>query len=222
MLTLELVWTLTGLATLDALVTSTLYVVIVMLLTARRPAATSISYAFGALGSFFVLTMLLYFGSSYMAEMMNTFTFWVRSIVVFAAAGFFVYLGIKRFKSRPRHGMKLPGWVNPWTAFPFGILLMLMDIPFSFPMFLAVERLVELEITPQIASLTLFVYTLVSSLPTVLLIGVGLIFRRRAQNFLQRLLNRFTSGYAKASWRIAFIHFSLSAFCLSLLIVMIR
>lgn len=216
-----LVLTLTGYALLDALVTSTLFVVVVVLLTARRPIPTSIGYAVGALGSFFILTVALYMGASFMAELLETFTLWMRRVVLTAAAVFFTVMGVRRFTSRPRHQMKLPRWINPWTALPFGALMMLVDIPFSFPMFLAVERLAELGIGTGAATASLAAYTVVSSLPTVLIIALGILFGERARAFLQRLLDRFTTGYAEASLKIAAVHFALALGCLAVLTLVI-
>lgn len=56
MLSLGLLIGLAGLALLDAVVTSTIYVTVAILLLARRPGPTSIAYAVGQLGSFFLLT----------------------------------------------------------------------------------------------------------------------------------------------------------------------
>lgn len=221
MLDAGLLITLSGLALLDAVVTSTLYVVVAILLAARRPVSTSISYAIGQLGSFYLLTLVLYFGATFMAELLEVFTLWVRVVVLVGAAGFFIFLGVRRFKARPRHGIKLPAWVNPWTAFPFGIFLMIMDLPFAFPMFLAVERLVDLGIEASVATVTLAGYTLVSSLPTILLILVGITYGGRARDLLERLLRRFTTGFTNPSWKLAMVHFGLSATCLVLLVFML-
>ncbi|WP_295626609.1 GAP family protein [uncultured Corynebacterium sp.] len=207
-----------GLALMDALVTSTIYVTFAILVLARRPAVTSIAYALGQLGSFFVLTLLLYFGASYMAELLDSFTLWVRRVVLVAAAIYFAVLAVRRLKSRPRHGIHLPTWVNPWTAAPFGVMVMLVDLPFSFPMFLAVERLAETGVEPAGATLILAAYTLVSSIPTVLLIALGLVYRKRFRNFLWRLISRFDGGYTKPSWPAFFVHMSISMLCLVLLV----
>lgn len=217
MLDAGLLLTLSGLALLDAVVTSIIYVVIAILLAARRPVPTGVAYAVGSLGSFFLLTLMLYFGASFMADVMDTFTLWIRRLVLIGAAGFLIYLGIRRFKTRPRHGMKLPTWINPATAFPIGIATMLMDLPFSFPMFLAVERLVDINLDPGAATLILAAYTTVSSLPTILLILGGIVFGARARELLERLLHRATTGYSRASWRMALLFFALAAACLAVL-----
>lgn len=116
----ELLLSLSGLALLDAVVTSTLYAVVAILLAARKPASTSISYAIGQLGSFFLLTLVLYFGATFAADLMDGFTLWVRRMILVGVAAFFIFLGVRRFKARPRHGINLPPWVNPWTAFLSG------------------------------------------------------------------------------------------------------
>lgn len=98
---------------------------------------------------------------------------------------------------------------------------MIMDLPFAFPMFLAVERLVEFDIEASAAATTLAGYTLVSSLPMVLLILVGLTYRDRVRHLLERLLRRFTTGYTKPSWKIAAVYFGLSAIFMILLMFMV-
>lgn len=208
---------LSGLALLDAVVTSTIYITFAILLLARRPAATSLAYAFGQLTSFFLLTVLLYFGASFMADLLDVFTLWARRVVLFAAAVFFVVLAVRRLKARPRHGLHLPKWVNPWTAAPFGVMVMLMDLPFSFPMFLAVERLADTGVEVAGATAVLFGYTVVSSLPTVLLILVGLTFRARIRRPLERFAARISTGYTKPSWVMFTVHLSIAAVSLYLL-----
>lgn len=208
---------LTGLALLDAVVTSTIYITIALLVLARRPKSTSIAYALGQLTSFFVLTVLLYFGMSFMSGVVDTFTVWARRLILIAAAVFFAVLAVRRLKSRPRHGIWLPHWINPWTAAPFGVVVMLMDLPFSFPMFLAVERLSELDLTSANATLILLAYTFVSSLPTVLLIALGVVVGDRLRRKLERGLKRFTTGYTEPSVLFALLHLSVSLLSLYLL-----
>lgn len=202
---------LAGLALLDAVVTSTLYITIAIILLARRPIPTSISYAVGQLGSFFLLSLGLYFGSAFMAETLDSFTLWTRRLILVAAIIFFIVLGIRRFRSRPRHGLHLPTWVNPWTALPFGVVVMLFDLPFSFPMFLSVERLVDAGVGSETAVPILVAYTIVSSLPTVLLILVGIISGDRARQVLEKLVGRFSTGYTRPSRLIAGLHFTVAA-----------
>lgn len=210
MLSIGFLLGLAGLALLDAVVTSTVFFTLAILLFARRPASTSIAYAIGQLSSFFLLSVLLYLGASFMAEVMDTFTLWARRFVLVAAAVFFAILAIRRLKARPRKGLHLPDWVNPWTALPFGIVVMLVDLPFSFPMFLAVERLADTGIETAASVMILAGYTVVSSLPTVLLIIVGITFRQRVRALLQRLMTRFTTGYTKRSWLLFTLHMSIA------------
>lgn len=218
MLSLGLLLGLAGLALLDAVVTSTIYVTVAILLLARRPGPTSIAYAVGQLGSFFLLTLMLYFGSTYMAELLDSFTLWARRLILVAAAIFFVVLAIRRLRARPRHGLHLPRWINPWTALPFGVMLMLFDLPFSFPMLLAVERLVDTGVDAGSATWILAGYTVVSSLPTVLLILVGLTFRQRVRGFLERITHRFTTGYTSPSWLMFSLHMCIAALSLTMLL----
>lgn len=215
----DLALTLTGYALLDAVVTSTAVVTIVLVVAARRPRSTSASYAAGALGSFFVLTLGVYLGSEVMADVLSSFTLWIRRIALTLAAVFFATMGFKRLRPRQRKEILLPVWVNPWTALPFGALVMVTDIPFSFPMFLAVERLVDLSIETSAAVVIIAAYTLVSSLPTLAILSLGILHGERSRAILNRLLRRFTTGTAPASAAMATLHFTLAAVCAAIVFV---
>src|SRR5690625_1065017 len=74
----ELIATLVGLALVDSVNLSTIWVVLAILLLARRPAATSWTFAAGAFISFITATLAFYFVASAAASVLFGLTHWLR------------------------------------------------------------------------------------------------------------------------------------------------
>ena len=62
-MTITLFFTLLGLAAIDSINTSTIWLVILILLTARRPVATGWAYTAGAMSLFFIFAVFLFLGA---------------------------------------------------------------------------------------------------------------------------------------------------------------
>ncbi|WP_035702463.1 GAP family protein, partial [Glycomyces tenuis] len=173
---------LAGLAVLDSLNTSTMLAVAVIVLTARRPAATGWSYLAGAVLAFYLVAAALLLGAAAAEDALAEFTMWARRAIFAALALFLAWLGRRRLRTRPRRSaVRLPAWVNPWSAVGLGVLTTASDLPSAFPLFFAVSRLVDAPLgTAQNLSL-LAGYAVVYALPTlgVLAAGLGLKDRQR-------------------------------------------
>lgn len=208
---------LVGLALVDSVNTSTLFLAILILLTARRPASTAWAYATASIVSFFVFAVLLYFAAEAASELVTELALWMRRVIFTLGALFLIVLGIRRFKARKRHQMKLPRWVNLWTAIPVGVMATVGDLPNAFPLFLAVERLIQAPLdTPTVFGI-LVGYTAIYALPTLILLSIGLIFADRMRERLQRVYDRFATGYTTPSWKIATLYFAGAGICIALL-----
>lgn len=208
-----LVAALVGLAVVDSLNLSTIAVVILILLTVQRPVATGWVYALGAVVAFFGLTMLVYFGASFAGTLIEDLAAWMRRIIFLGFGVMFVVFGVRRFRTRERRGYPLLRWVNPLTAFPLGIVATLADLPNAFPMFFAVERLIDAEVSAPTAVAALAGYTLIYAVPTVLVLVLGILFKDRPRDRFREVYDRLTSGDVKASRRMAGLHFTLAAAC---------
>lgn len=221
-MSLGLLLTLIGLALVDSINVSTIWIVVVILLGARRPAATGWAYAVGAFITFLVFTFLLFFGLSAAETWLTELTLWLRRGLFAVMTIALVVLGTRRFKARPRKGYGLPSWVNAWTAFPLGLLATISDIPNAFPMFLAIERLVDAGIEPATAIPVLVGYTLIYALPTLAVLVLGLIYKDRLRDRLQALYTKYATGDTKPSWKIATMFFTGAAASLAILIFVIQ
>ncbi|PPG37455.1 GAP family protein [Pseudoclavibacter sp. RFBA6] len=221
MMSASLVWSLTGLALLDSINVSTIWVVVIILLAAKRPASTGWAYALGAFASFFAITLLLYFGATFAESMLADLTLWLRRILFTALAIFLLAIGIRKLKARPRKAFGLPSWVNAWTALPLGLLATLGDIPNAFPLFLAVERIIDAGIQPPIAVPLLAAYTAVYAFPTLVILILGLVLKDRVRGLLQRAYDRYATGETKPSWKLASLCFLGSAASVTTLIFII-
>ena len=210
-MTATLALTLVGLALIDSVNVSTLKTVAIILLVARRPTATGWMYAIGALVSFMALAFALYFGAQAASEVVAEFSLWVRRIIYVVLAVAFVVFGVRKLKTRQRGGIpKLPAWINPYTGILLGALATVADIFNAFPLFLALDRIVEVDVSAGTAVLTLVVYSLIYILPTFALLGLGLIYRKRVVVKLEQFLGRFIGGESKASWKMACVWFGLA------------
>lgn len=203
-MTVALTLTLIGLALVDSVNASTLITVATILLVARRPAATGWTYAIGALLSFIVLAFALYFGASVASESIAEFSLWARRIIFMVLAIVLAVFGARKLKTRQRRGIpKLPAWVNPYTGVLLGALATIGDIVNAFPLLLALDRIVDADLTTAVVIPTIIVYSLVYILPTFALLTLGLIYREKVVAKLERFLNRISAGESKASWRMA-------------------
>lgn len=99
---------LTGLALLDAVNTSTLFLVLVILLTARSPNRSAIAYSVGAALSFFGLAVALFLGATAAEAVIGDRARWLRRATFALLAVWLLWLGITRLRDRPRKAFRLP------------------------------------------------------------------------------------------------------------------
>lgn len=199
----ELVLTLIGLALLDSLNTSTLFFVMVVLLTARSPIRSAVAYAAGAAGSFFGLACGLYAGALAAEAVVVNLAQWLRRGTLVLLALWLVYLGFKRLRDRPRKPLLLPAWFGPLTAFPIGAVATVADLPNAFPLFIAIERLTSAPIEGPVWVLALAGYVAAYALPIGLVIVVGAWKADQARAAMRRITDRLLSGTAKRSLPLA-------------------
>ncbi len=98
----ELVASLVGLGLLDSVNTSTLFLVMLVLLTARGPVRSAVAYAAGAAMSFYGLALGLYAGAAAAEAVIDDLARWLRRGTCALLALWLLYLGFKRLRDRPR------------------------------------------------------------------------------------------------------------------------
>lgn len=206
----ELAATLVGLALLDAVNTSTLFLVMAILLVARSPVRSGAAYAVGAALSFLGLSIGLYVGASAAETVLSDVAQWLRRATFALLALWFLYLAYKRLRDRPRKPLLLPAWFGPLTAFPIGAAATVADLPNAFPLFIAIERLLSAQIGPQIAIPALCGYVAVYALPIALVLVLGVLKGPQARAVMRRVTDRFLSGTARRSLPLAAL-FTLAA-----------
>jgi len=198
-----LVGALIGLALLDSINTSTLFLVMVVLLTARRPVASAVAYAVGAVSAFFGLAIGLYAGASAAEAIICGLAQWLRRGTFALFALWLLYLGFKRLRDRPRKPFVLPVWFSPLTAVLIGVAATVADLPNAFPLFIAIERLTSAPIDWPTAVVALVGYVVVYALPIAIVIGLGVWKGAQARAVMQRVTDRFLSGTARRSLPLA-------------------
>lgn len=206
-----------GLAALDAFNPATIVAVTLILLSApRRAGLTASITVLGAALTVFTAGAALFLGAGAAAGAVDGIVRGIR-YVAFAAAGLILILaGMRRFRTRPRPSIALPDWFTPWTALPFGALLTGADLPNAFPYFIAIERLIDADVTPAEGLLMLAGYALIYCLPCLVLLGVGILARRRTRALLSRIAARLSTGDVRASPTIAVALIALGGFVASL------
>ena len=194
----------TGLALLDSLNPATMLAVTLILLAApNRPALTALAAVLGAALTVFTLGAALFLTAGAAAAAVDGIVIALRYIAFGAAgAGLFV-AGIRRFTNRPRRVLQLPPWFSARTALAFGALITAADLPNAFPYFIAIERLVDADISIGQGLLTLAGYTLIYCLPCLILLAVGVVSQRRTRAWLVKLSHRFGTGVVMRSVPIA-------------------
>jgi cytochrome c biogenesis protein CcdA len=216
-LTPGLLWGLTGLALLDSINATTIWIVIVILLGAKRPAPTGWAFLLGAAVSFLAFALMFYFGLTFAESLLEDFTLWLRRLLFIALAVGLVVMGVRRLKPRERRPFTLPSWVNAWGALPFGVLATIGDLPNAFPMALAVERLIDAAVAAPTAVLVLIAYTLIYALPSALILAAGLAFNEELREQLQSMLRNHTTGTAEPNPKTAAACFAAAAASLAIL-----
>jgi cytochrome c biogenesis protein CcdA len=101
-----------------------------------------------------------------------------------------VVSAVRRLHSRERKAVTLPGWLNPWTAVPLGVLVTGADLPNAFPYIIAIERLVAAQVALGPAVVVLLAYGLVYCLPCLLLLLLGAVRGDRVRRRLGRFYDR--------------------------------
>ncbi|WP_158630230.1 GAP family protein [Glycomyces terrestris] len=213
-----LLWALTGLALLDSVNAATIWIVIVILLGAKRPAPTGWAFMLGAAASFLAFALMLYFGLSFADTVLDGFTLWLRRLLFAALALVLVVMGVRRLRPRERRGRTLPAWVNAWSALPFGVLATIGDLPNAFPLVLAVERLIDADVPAPAAIAVLAGYTLLYALPSALILAAGLAFNTELREQLQSMLSGH-AGTAPPSPALAAACFAGAAASLAVLLL---
>ncbi|WP_194201836.1 GAP family protein [Glycomyces albidus] len=194
-----LLWGLTGLALLDSVNATTIWIVIVILLGARRPAPTGWAFMLGAVASFLAFALMCYFGLSFADSVLDGVTLWLRRLLFTGLAIALVVMGVRRLRPRERKGYALPPWVNAWSALPFGMLATVGDLPNAFPVVLAVDRLIDADVAAPAAVAVLAGYTAVYALPSALILAAGLAFNEELREQLESMLSGRSSGIAEPS-----------------------
>lgn len=194
---------LAGLALLDSLNTSTLFIVMVVLLAARDPVRAGVAYAVGAVLAFLGLAVGLYSGASAAEAVVSDVALWLRRGTFVLLAGWLLVLALRRLRDRPRKPFLLPRWFSPLTAVPIGVLATVADLPNAFPLFVAVERLVAADLDLSTGVVALCGYAVVYALPVAALLVVGARRGARVRARMQRVSDRFLSGVARRSVPLA-------------------
>jgi hypothetical protein len=216
-----LLWGLTGLALLDSVNATTIWIVVVILLGAKRPAPTGWAFMLGAAASFLAFALMFYFGVLFAGSVLDDVTLWLRRILFVGLAAALMIMGVRRLRPRERKSYTLPPWVNAWSALPFGLLATVGDLPNAFPMVLAVERLIQADIAAPTAVAALVGYTVVYALPSALILAAGLVFNEELREQLQSMLSGRTSGTAEPNPKAAAACFAGAAASLAVLFLWI-
>ena len=181
-----------GLAFLDSFNPATLVAVSLILLGSRaRPVPEALGFVLGAFGSVLAVGMVAYLGAETAAESLDGGRRWLRRGAFGLAALVLLVSAVRALRPRRRSTVGLPSWFGPWTAIALGVVMTAADLPNAFPYFIAVERLVEADITTPVATLVLVGYSAVYCLPCLVLLAVGTSRGPRVRPLLRRLHDRF-------------------------------
>ena len=192
-----------GLALLDSLNPATIAAVaLVLLLAQHRPVLSAVAVAAGAYLTVLGVGLVLFFSAGAAAEAVNGVV--AFRFVAFGLAGFsLIVAGVRRLRDRPRKRVRLPDWFSPATAIGLGAGMTAADLPNAFPYFIAIERLLNANVSGLTGVAVIAGYAAIYCLPCVVLVGIGSVAHDKVRGRLQRLVARFTTGVVKRSVPIA-------------------
>jgi Sap, sulfolipid-1-addressing protein len=193
-----------GLALLDSLNPATIAAVaLVLLLAQHRPVLSAVAVAAGAYLTVLGVGLVLFFSAGAAAEAVNGVVVGLR-FVAFGLAGIsLIVTGVRRLSDRPRKQIGLPDWFSPATAIGLGAGMTAADLPNAFPYFIAIERLLNAEVSGLTGVAVIAGYAAVYCLPCLVLVVIGSVAHDKVRGRLQKLVTRFTTGVVKRSVPIA-------------------
>jgi Sap, sulfolipid-1-addressing protein len=193
-----------GLALLDSLNPATIAAVaLVLLLAQRRPVFSAVAVAAGAYLTVLGVGLVLFFSAGAAADAVNGVVVALR-FVAFGLAGFsLIVAGVRRLRDRPRKRVRLPDWFSPATAIGLGAGMTAADLPNAFPYFIAIERLLNANVSGLTGVAVIAGYAAIYCLPCVVLVVIGSVAHDKVGGRLQRLVARFTTGVVRRSVPIA-------------------
>ena len=193
-----------GLALLDSLNPATIAAVaLVLLLAQRRPVLSAVAVAAGAYLTVLGVGLVLFFSAGAAAEAVNGVVVALR-FVAFGLAGFsLIVAGVRRLRDRPRKRVRLSDWFSPATAIGLGAGMTAADLPNAFPYFIAIERLLNANVSGLTGVAVIAGYAAIYCLPCVVLVVIGSVAHDKVRDRLQRLVARFATGVVKRSVPIA-------------------
>ena len=181
-----------ALAVLDSFNPATLVAVTLILLGSRqRPVAETLGFVAGAFLSVFLIGAVVYAAAGTASAGIEGGLAWIRRGAFGLAAVVLLVSAVRALRPRYRTAIGLPSWFSPWTAIGLGGLMTAADLPNAFPYFIAIERLVDAQVSPVLGLFVLAGYATIYCLPCLVLLGVGLANRERVEPLLRRLRDRF-------------------------------
>lgn len=192
------------LAALDALNPATLVAISLILLgSRRRPVAEALSFVLGAFGSVLTVGLITYLGADAAAASLDGTLTWLRRAAFGLAALVLLVSALRALRPRRRSAVGLPAWFNPLTAAFLGVVMTGADLPNAFPYFIAIERLVNADISTASAVLILTAYAGIYCLPCLALLAIGLSHAAPVQRLLSRIHDKFgtTAELPASRWK---------------------
>jgi cytochrome c biogenesis protein CcdA len=198
-----------GLAVVDSFNPATLVAVTLILFGSRtRPVPEALGFVLGAFVSVLAVGLAIYLGAEAAAEYIDGGLRWLRRFAFGLAALVLLVSAMRALRRWRRTALGLPTWFNPLTAVGLGVVMTGADLPNAFPLFIAIERLVEAGTSTATATLVLVAYGAIYCLPCLVLLAIGLHGGQRVQRLLRRLHDRFgTAADVPASRRRAAAYF---------------
>lgn len=194
-----LMLSLAGIAALDSLNPS-LFIAQFYLLTTTRPVPRIISYIAGIVLVNFVGGVLILSGArtlivGWLSGLSTTTLYSGELLLGLAVLLFGLWLQVA---PAPTQSVKQPRSLRPLHTFALGMIVMLNEITTALPYFVAIERIVQAQLSVAGNLLSLLLYNLIFSLPLLLFLVLFVTLRQR---FVAQL-DRITRGVQRWTARV--------------------
>lgn len=186
-MSMSLVLTLIGIATLDSLNPS-LFFAQFYLLTTYKPVMRIVTYILGVLVANFTGGWLILNGArTIITDVFASIDPSVLTLIQIVIGVIILIYGLCYHAAPTKENVTTPRSLHPLYTFGFGALVMVNELTTALPYFVAIEQIGQAKLSGLVSFLALLLYNIVFALPLFGFLGLFLLLRKRFNLWIERI-----------------------------------